>query len=117
MMSKKMVFITLPVFLLWCFSAVSICIAAEGDPCADQGITVRNLSLDKKWYKSQGDQCIPLKRNYSFTIHPKENIGVFLDMVCETRFCPSFTYTDYKSSDEDGNCRVKILPGCVLADM
>jgi hypothetical protein len=114
---KNSIFIIPLVLFLCCFTILSVCDAAGEDPCADQGITVRNLSLDNKWYKSQGDQCIPLKRNYSFTIHPKENIGVFLDMVCETQFCPSLTYTDYKLSDKDGNCRVKILPGCVIADM
>jgi hypothetical protein len=116
-MSKKIIFIAFPVFLLWFFSTASVCVAEEGDTCADQGITVRNHSLDDKWYKRQEGQCTLLKRDYSFTIKPQENVGVFLDMVCETPFCPSLKYADYKSSDENRDCRVKILPGCAISDM
>ena len=38
-------------------------------------------------------------------------------MVCETPYCPVCTYSDYKSYDADGNCRVKILPENTLSDM
>lgn len=108
--------ISLLLFLSF-FSTLFVCAATGENPCAEQGITVRNLSLDNKWQKGEGGQCIPLKRNYSFTIRPGENIGVFLDMVCETPFCPSYTYKDYKSADQNGDCRVKIIPGCVIEDM
>ena len=58
-----------------------------------------------------------LKRNYSFTIKPEEDIGLFSDMVCEKPYGPKRTNQDYKSYDANGDCRVKILPGSELSDI
>jgi hypothetical protein len=115
MRTKKTILIILPVFFL--FSFLSVCIAADGDLCAGQGITVRNLSLDDLWYMREGSSCVMLKRNYSFDLQPETRPGVFSDMLCTAPFCPPYRYEDYQSYDADGNCRVKILPGCVLSDM
>jgi hypothetical protein len=114
---KNILFISLTVLFLFLFSTMSACFAVDEDPCKDQGITVRNLSSKEIWYKRQGDSCIILKRNYSFTIKPGEEIRLFSDNVCETPYCPACTYTYFKSYDADGDCRVKILPEDTLSDM
>jgi hypothetical protein len=114
---KKILFISFSVLFPFLFSAMSACFATDEDPCKDQGITVRNLSLKEMWYKRLGGNCIILKRNYSFTIKPEEEIRLFSDSVCETPYCPECTYGYYKSYDADGNCRVKILPDNMLSDM
>jgi len=114
---KKILFISLSVLFLFLFSTMSACFAVDEDPCKDQGITVRNLSFKEIWYKRQVGSCIILKRNYSFTIKPEEEIRLFSDSVCETPYCPACTYSDYKSYDADGDCRVKILPENTLSDM
>jgi hypothetical protein len=112
----KILFTSLAALFLFLSFTMSTCFAVD-DPCKDQGITVRNLSFKKIWYKRKGGSCIALKRNYSFTIKPKEEIRLFTDNVCETPYCPACTYTDYKSYDANGDCRVKILPEKALADM
>jgi uncharacterized protein YcfL len=117
MKMKKLLFISLTALLLFLFSMMPPGFAADEDSCKDQEITVRNLSFKEIWYKRQGGSCIILKRNYSFTIKPEEEIRLFSDMVCETPYCPACTYLDYKSYDADGNCRVKILPENTLSDM
>jgi hypothetical protein len=114
---KKILFISFTAFFLFLFSAMSACFAVDQDPCKDQGITVRNLSFKEIWYKRQGGSCIILKRNYSFTIKPEEEIRLFSDNVCETPYCPACTYSDYKPYDANGDCRVKILPENALSDM
>ncbi len=117
MKMKNFLFISLTTLFLFLFSTLSLGFAADEGSCKDQGITVRNLSFKDIWYKRQGGSCIILKRNYSFTIKPEEEIRLFSDMVCETPYCPACTYSDYKSYDADGNCRVKILPENTLSDM
>ena len=114
---KNILFISLTALFLFLFSEMSACFAVDEDPCKDQGITVRNLSFKEIWYKRQGGSCIILKRNYSFTIKPEEEIRLFSDNVCETPYCPACTYIYYKSYDADGDCRVKILPEDTLSDM
>lgn len=116
MRTKQNILITLPAFFLFLFSIFPVCIAADEDPCAGQGVTVRNLSLDDLWYMREGSGCVMLKRNYSFVLQPETSIGVFSDMLCTEQFCPLLRYGDYKSYDADGNCRVKILSGCALSD-
>ena len=117
MKMKKLLLISLTALLLFLFSMMPPGFAADEDSCKDQGITVRNLSFKEIWYKRQGGSCIILKRNYSFTIKPEEEIKLFSDNVCVTLYCPACTYTDYKSYDADGNCRVRILPEKTLSDM
>jgi len=114
---KKILFIFLSVLFLFLFYAMSTCFAKDEDPCKDQGITVKNLSFKEIWYKLQGGSCIVLKRHNSFNIKPAEEIRLFSDIICETPYCPACIYTDYKSYDVNGDCRVKILPHNTLSDM
>lgn len=117
MRTKRNILSTLLAFFFLLSSFLSVCIAADGDLCAGQGVTVRNLSLDDLWLMREGSDCVMLKRNYSFVLQPATSAGVFSDMLCTKQFCPLLGYRDYRSYDADGNCRVKILPGCALADM
>jgi len=114
---KNILFIALTTLFLFLFSTLSPGFAADEDSCKDQGITVRNLSFKEIWYKRQGGSCIILKRNYAFTIKPEEEIKLFSDNVCTTPYCPACTYSYYKPYDENGDCRVKILPEDTLSDM
>jgi hypothetical protein len=53
-----------------------------------------------------------------FTIHPKDTIGVYSDLTCQTLYCKEdVPYYTYKSADADNNCRVRILPECNISDM
>jgi len=117
MRMKNFLFISLTVLFLFFVSTMSPSFAADEDSCKDQGITVKNLSFKEIWYKRKDGSCIILKRNYFFSIKPEEEIRLFSDMVCETPYCPACTYSDYKSYDADGNCRIRILPENTLSDM
>jgi hypothetical protein len=114
---KRNLFMSLFTLFLFLFSAMSTCFAVDEDPCKDQGITVRNLSFKDIWYKREGGSCTIVKRNYSFTIKPGEEMRLFSDSVCETPYCPECTYTYFKSYDANGNCRVKILLDDTISDM
>lgn len=101
-----------------CFvSVTAVSLADDTDPCKEQGITVKNLSLKEMWYKQKGGACTILKRNYFFVIKPEQEISLFSDLICETPYCLARKYTDYRSYDTDGNCRVRILSGNTLSDM
>jgi len=114
---KKILFMFISIFSLFSFSVTSACFATDKDPCKDQGITVRNLTFKDIWYEREGGSCTIVKRNYSFTIRPEEEIRLFSDSVCETRYCPDCTYIYFKSYDENDDCRVKILPDNTISDM
>jgi len=113
----KNLFVVLAALFLFLFATLSACFAVDEDLCRDQGITVKNLSFTDIWYQREGGSCSILKRNYSFSIKPEEKIGLFSDMICEKPYGPERKYQDYKSYDENGDCRVKILPGSTLSDM
>jgi hypothetical protein len=117
MKSKQICFVFLVILFVGLVPLTSVCLAADEDPCRDQGITVKNLSLKEMWYKRKGGACTILKRNYFFVIKPEEEISLFSDLICETPYCLACKYADYKSYDTDGNCRVRILPGDTLSDM
>jgi hypothetical protein len=114
---KQFFFMSLIMFFFFLGFTNIPCFAADEDPCKDQGITVKNLSFKEIWYKRQDGTCNTLKRNYFFSIKPEEVIRLFSDMACETLYCSACKYSDYKSYDADGDCRVKILPGSALSDM
>lgn len=116
-MSVRQFFISLIIFSIFLVFTNIHCVGADEDPCKDQGITVKNLSWTEMWYKRKDSTCSILKRNYFFVIKPGEEIRLFSDMACEKPYCPACTYTDYKTFDTDGNCRVRILPGSTLSDM
>ena len=114
---KKILPVFLSVFFLFLFSAMSACFATDKDPCKDQGITVKNLAFKEIWYKPEGGSCFVLKRHKTFTIKPSEETGLFSDIACRTPYCPARIYSEYKSYDADGNCKVRILPHNKLSDM
>ncbi|MBE0426803.1 MAG: hypothetical protein IBX72_09170 [Nitrospirae bacterium] len=110
----KILFIILIVLSLFAGSSLAV---AEEDPCREEGIVVKNLTLTSLWFKRDGGDCYIWQRNKIFVIRPQDNIEIFSDLTCETKYCNDLTYKDYKSFDEDGNCRVRILTGCTLSDM
>jgi len=114
---KKILFIFLSAVYVSLFCTMSACFAKDEDPCKEKGITVKNLSFKEIWYKPRGGSCIVLKRHNTFTIKPAEEIGIFSDILCETPYCPASKYTDYKSYDVNGDCKVRILPHNTLSDM
>jgi hypothetical protein len=114
---KKILYMSLVTSFLFLFCMISVCFTADEDPCKDQGITVRNLSYKDIWYKREGGSCTIVKRNYSFTMKPEEEISLFSDSVCQTPYCPECTYTYLKAYDANGDCRVKILPDNTISDI
>jgi hypothetical protein len=91
---------------------------AEEDICREEGIVVKNLTLDDLWYQKDQGPCIIWKRNKIFIIKPEDRIKIFSDMICQKTYCSAISFFhDYKSFDTDGNCRIKILPGCNITDM
>jgi len=93
--------------------------AQRKDPCKKEGIVVKNLTLsDDLWYKMNHGDCTIWRRGHIFAIRPEDTIEIFSDLVCKTPYCPkTLSYPDYLTSDSDGNCRVRILPGCTISDM
>ncbi len=53
---------------------------AEEPVCSQDGILVRNLTLDDLWYKKDQELCTILKRNKNFIIKPENIIYIFSDM-------------------------------------
>jgi hypothetical protein len=107
------------VCLLSVFCAVPLFAAQDKDACKEEGIVVKNLTLnDDLWYKKNDGDCMIWRRDHLFVITPKDAIEIFSDLLCEMPYCEkTFSYADYKQADADGNCRVRILPDCNLSDM
>ena len=92
--------------------------AATKDPCAEEGIIVKNLTMLDLWYKKNGGECTIWIHNHIFVIKPDDTIDIFSDLICKTPYCKDNpTYEIYKSFDKNRDCRVKILPDCSLSDM
>jgi hypothetical protein len=90
----------------------------DEDPCRENGLVVKNMTMIDLWYKKEGGNCFIWKRDKLFMIKPEDTIYIFSDSICKTQYCKDNpTYDDYKSFDTDGNCRVKILSNCTLSDM
>lgn len=116
-MRKNTIYLLLALFSI---SLVIIPISSfsEEDPCKETGIVVKNLTLKKLWYKQDDGPCFLWRRDYMFTIHPGDTLGVYSDLTCETLYCGvEHTFYDYSSLDANNNCRVRILPECNLSDM
>lgn len=90
---------------------------ADEANCVKEGILVRNLSLNDLWFKKDDGPCTILKRNKNFVIKPEDEVIIFSNMNCQAQYCDTSTFDGYKSFDINGNCRVKILPGCHITDM
>ena len=105
------------VVILGAFSLQSAC-GAQEDGCRQKGVLVRNLSMRDLWYAQNNGPCTILVKDHSFLIKPGDKIGIFSDMICKTLYCRNKTvYKDFKASDVNGDCRVRILPECTLSDM
>jgi hypothetical protein len=92
--------------------------AAAADPCAAEGIIVKNMTMINLWYRKDNGDCFIWRHNHMFRITPGDTIKIFSDLTCETLYCRrNPTYRDYKFIDGDGNCAVRILPDCNLSDM
>lgn len=92
-------------------------LASDEDPCRDQGITVKNLSFKDIWYQRKDGDCAILKRNYSFTIRPDDEMRLYSDMVCQTPYCLACKYSDFKAYDANNDCRIKMLPENAFSDI
>ena len=88
------------------------------DPCAGEGIIVKNMTTIALWRKENGGVCRLWSDYVVFRIKPEDNIEIFSDFYCQNFYCKDNpTYPVYKSLDTNGDCRVRILPGCRLSDM
>ena len=116
-MYQNIISTVLITFLIFVFFAVPVA-AAQEDPCSGEGIVVRNATMLDLWFKGKSGECFIWVHEHLLTIGPANSIGIYSDMNCETLYCEENpTYKDYQSVDANGNCRVRILPGCHLADM
>ncbi|GMT47377.1 MAG: hypothetical protein IEMM0007_0943 [bacterium] len=89
----------------------------QEDACKEKGIVVRNLTTNDHWYKKNDGDCYKWKVSKMFVIKPGDTIDIYSDLTCKTTYCKAIDYEKYLSYDKNGNCRVKIIPGCVLSDM
>lgn len=117
-MPKNIYYRVLTTSLIILVSVVPLLAAAEEDPCGKEGIMVRNATMLDLWYKKNGGECFIWIHEHLFSIKPGDRIDIFSDSNCKTLYCTDNpTYKSYKSIDASGDCRVKILPNCTLADM
>jgi hypothetical protein len=92
--------------------------AVAADPCAADGIIVKNMTMLDLWYKKDNGDCFIWRRNHILRITSEDKIRIFSDLTCGTLYCKrNPTYGDYSFIDGDGHCAVRILPDCNLSDM
>jgi len=104
------------VFLLISFCTEPFLAMAE-NVCAEQGILVKNMSTVHLWYKRNKGDCFIYQKDKIIAVKQGESIEVFSDLICQTSYCGNISYEDLKSSDGNGDCRVRIVSGCALSDM
>ena len=111
-------FSVLVLLLVFIMVGIYHSVSAVGDPCREKGIVVKNLTTIDLWYEKNKGECTIWIHNHIVRIKPEDTVEIFSDMVCKTHYCEANpTYKDFKSLDENGNCRVRILPDCNLSDM
>jgi hypothetical protein len=104
--------------LSFILAAAPLFAATEGNRCREEGIMVRNATTIDLWYKKNDGECFIWIHEHLFNITTEDNINLFSGPNCQKLYCANNpTYKDYKSSDANGNCRVRILPKCTLSDM
>jgi hypothetical protein len=92
--------------------------AGAADSCSEQGIIVRNSTMLDLWYKKNGGDCTIWIHEHIFVIQPQDTVELFSDSICEKPYCNTNPdYSVYSFQDKNGNCGVKILPGCNISDM
>jgi len=99
-------------------SAAPLIATAAEDSCRKEGIMVRNATMLDLWYKKNGGKCFIWVHEHLLTLKPEDRIDIFSDSNCQTLYCTDNpTYKSFKSIDTSGDCRAKIIPDCILADM
>jgi len=117
-MSKNVYPWVITPLLIILLSAVPLLATVEEDPCREEGMMVRNATMLDLWYKKNGGECSIWVHEHLFAIKTGDSIEIFSDSDCRTLYCKNNpTYKAFKSIDTSGDCRVKILPDCILADM
>jgi len=118
-MYRKIFFGISVTFLIFAIFAFAVPLSAEGkDPCGREGIIVKNMTMIDLWYRKDGGNCTIWIHNHIFRIKPKDIIEISSDLTCKKKYCKNPpTYRDYRSSDTNGDCSVRILPDCNLSDM
>lgn len=92
--------------------------AKKDDPCREKGIIVKNLTTRDLWYKHNGGACTIWVKDHIFVIKPDETVDIFSDLICKTKYCKDdLNYEAYRTFDVNGDCRIRILPGCNISDM
>lgn len=92
--------------------------AEPKDPYREAGLIVKKLTTRDLWYKHKDGACYIWVKDHILVIKPGDTIGIFSDLTCETNYCKDKpAYKDYKATDRNGDCRVRILPDCRLSDM
>jgi hypothetical protein len=109
--------------ILFLFMVITITLfpvlsAADEDPCRDTGIYIKNQTTLDLWYTLNDGPCTFWGYDHILMIKPEETIIIYRDNNCKTAYCPNNpTYDVCKLVDANQNCRVRILPACVLEDM
>jgi hypothetical protein len=116
-MSGKLLLTTVFFFLLVMVSTQVAPASAEEGNCKENKMYVSNQVTVNLWYKRDGDDCSLLNKHNIFMISPGEVIQIYSDSTCKTEYCSSLKHDDFRSFDRDGDCRVRILTGCLLSDM
>lgn len=105
-------------FSICAFSAAPSLAVRQDDPCREKGLIIKNLTTRGLWFKRDGGDCYLWDENKIFSIKADEKFEIFSDLVCETLYCENVRhYRDYRSFDTDGDCAIRVLPGCRLSDM
>ena len=98
--------------------SVQFSAAGENDPCREKGMIVKNLTTRDLWRKGSDGKCYLWNDNHVLVIRQGDQVSIFSDLICRSPYCGNDpTYEDYKAVDKNGNCAVRILPGCTLSDM
>ena len=117
-MNKNLCRVAVIAFLIIAFFAAPSFAATKKDTCAAEGMIVKNMTMLDLWYERNGGECTIWIHDHILMIKPEDTVDIFSDLTCETLYCEDNpAYEDYKSTDQNGDCGVKILPDCTLSDM
>ena len=108
----------IPALLVIVLTLFPLSASAQEDSCVETGIYVGNQTMLDVWYTRNGGPCTIWNHGHLLVIKPKDTLIIYRDMTCKTAYCPrNPTYDVCKSFDANQNCRVRILPDCILSDM
>ena len=109
---------TVPALMVIALTLFPVLTSADEDPCREKGIYIGNQTTRNIWYTRNGGPCTIWSGGHILIMKPEDKLTIYRDMTCETEYCSKNpTYDVYKSLDADRDCRVKILPDCVLSDI